>query len=176
MQNYNSIQKFLHDIVLGKKFINKSLYEIEKIFFLKKKKIKNENHLFITGLPRSGTTSLLNFIYSSNKYASLTYRNMPFLLSPHFSKLFNTKSIKRRERIHGDGIIYDINSPEALDEIFFNNDIDFVKSELIVYIQLILNSVNKILALHLSNRISLLFDLTFMDVKCVSSINLLKSL
>ena len=38
MQNYNSIQKFLHDIVLGKKFINKSLYEIEKIFFLKKKK------------------------------------------------------------------------------------------------------------------------------------------
>ena len=143
MQNYNSIQKFLHDIVLGKKFINKSLYEIEKIFFLKKKKIKNENHLFITGLPRSGTTSLLNFIYSSNKYASLTYRNMPFLLSPHFSKLFNTKSIKRRERIHGDGIIYDINSPEALDEIFFNNDIDFVKSELIVYIQLILNSVNK---------------------------------
>ena len=143
MQNYSKIQKFLHDMVLGKKFINKSLYEIEKIIFLNDKQIKNENHLFITGLPRSGTTSLLNFIYFSNKYASLTYKNMPFLLSPHFSKFFNKQNIKRKERIHGDGISYDINSPEALDEIFFNNDVEFVKNELIYYIQLILNSVNK---------------------------------
>ena len=122
MQNYSKIQKFLHDMVLGKKFINKSLYEIEKIIFLKDKQIKNENHLFITGLPRSGTTSLLNFIYSSNKYASLTFKNMPFLLSPHFSKFFNKQNIKRKQRIHNDGISYDINSPEALDEIFFNNN------------------------------------------------------
>ena len=143
MQNYSKIQKFLHDMVLSKKFINKSLYEIEKIIFLKDKQIKNENHLFITGLPRSGTTSLLNFIYSSNKYASLTFKNMPFLLSPHFSKFFNKQNIKRKQRIHNDGISYDINSPEALDEIFFNNDVEFVKTELVYYIQLILNSVNK---------------------------------
>ena len=68
---------------------------------------------------------------------------MPFLLSPHFSKFFNKKNIKRKQRIHNDGISYDINSPEALDEIFFNNDVEFVKTELVYYIQLILNSVNK---------------------------------
>mgnify|MGYP006001203521 CR=1 FL=1 len=67
MQNYNFIQKILHDLVLGKKFINKSLYEIEKIIYLKNIDIKNESHIFISGLPRSGTTSLLNFIYSFNK-------------------------------------------------------------------------------------------------------------
>ena len=61
MQNYSRIQKILHDIVLYKKFINKSLFEIEKIIHLKKKDITNESHIFITGLPRSGTTSLLNF-------------------------------------------------------------------------------------------------------------------
>ena len=64
MQNYNLIQKVLHDLLLSNKFINKSLYEIEKIIFLKNIDIKNESHIFISSLPRSGTTSLLNFIYS----------------------------------------------------------------------------------------------------------------
>jgi len=68
---------------------------------------------------------------------------MPFILSPHFSKLLNKKNISKKERLHGDGIIYDINSPEALDEIFFNNDEEFIKNELANYIQLILLSENK---------------------------------
>ena len=143
MQNYSGIQKFLHDFVLSKKFVNKSLFELEKIFYLKNKDIKNQSHIFITGLPRSGTTIILNFIYSSNKYASLTYKHMPFILSPNFSKLFNKKNISKKERLHGDGISYDINSPEALDEIFFNNDEEFIKNELVNYIQLILLSESK---------------------------------
>ena len=143
MQNYSGIQKFLHDLVLSKKFINKSLFELEKIIYLKDKDIKNQSHIFITGLPRSGTTSLLNFIYSSDHYASLTYKNMPFILSPNFSKLFNKKNISKKERLHGDGISYDINSPEALDEIFFNNEEEFIKNELVNYIQLILLSESK---------------------------------
>ena len=143
MQNYSGIQKFLHDLVLSKKFINKSLFELEKIIYLKDKDIKNQSHIFITGLPRSGTTSLLNFIYSSDHYASLTYKNMPFILSPNFSKLFNKKNILKKKRLHGDGISYDINSPEALDEIFFNNEEEFIKNELVNYIQLILLSESK---------------------------------
>ena len=68
---------------------------------------------------------------------------MPFIISPNFSKLFNKKDILRKERLHGDGITFDINSPEALDEIFFNNDEEFIKDELVNYIQLILLSENK---------------------------------
>ena len=97
MQNYNNIQKFLHDFVLSKKIINKSLFELEKIIYLKNKDIKNQSHVFITGLPRSGTTSLLNFLFSSNDYASLTYNNMPFVLSPHFSKLFYKKIFQKKK-------------------------------------------------------------------------------
>ena len=37
MKNYSFIQKFLHDFVLNKKFINKSFYEIEKMIYSKKK-------------------------------------------------------------------------------------------------------------------------------------------
>ena len=143
MQNYSNIQKFLHDFVLSKKIINKSLFELEKIIYLKNKDTKKQSHVFITGLPRSGTTSLLNFLFSSNNYASLTYNNMPFILSPHFSKLFHKKNITKKERLHGDGIDFDNNSPEALDEIFFDNNEEFVRNELENYIQLILLSNNK---------------------------------
>jgi len=147
MQNYSNIQKFLHDFVLSKKIINKSLFELEKIIYLKNKN-KNKNtkyqsHVFITGLPRSGTTSLLNFLFSLDEYASLTYNNMPFILSPNFSKLFHRKNITKKERLHGDGIYFDNSSPEALDEIFFNNNHEFVKHELANYIQLILLSNKK---------------------------------
>ena len=143
MQNYSNIQKILHDFVLSKKIINKLLFEFEKIFCLKSKDIKNNLHIFITGLPRSGTTSLLYYLFSSGEYSSLTYKNMPFVLSPNFSKLFNKKNIIRKERLHNDGITFDFNSPEALDEIFFHNNNEFIKKELLNYIQLILLSNNK---------------------------------
>ena len=143
MQNYSSIQKFLHDLVLSKKIINKSLFELEKIIYLKNKDINNKSHVFITGLPRSGTTSLLNFLFSSHEYASLTYNNMPFILSPHFSKLFHKKNNTKKVRLHKDGINFDNNSPEAFDEIFFDNNEEFVRNELENYIQLILLSNNK---------------------------------
>ena len=163
MQNYSLIQKFLHDVVLKNKFINKSLFEIEKIIFLKNNEIENKPHIFISGLPRSGTTSILNFIYSSNEYASLTYRDIPFILSPNFSKLFNKKQKINKERIHKDGINYDLNSPEAFDEIFLNYDSKFVRNELINYLSLICLSKNKIKYLSKNNynynRIDLISDL-----------------
>ena len=143
MQNYSKIQRFLHDFVLSKKNINKSLFELEKMIYLKNKNIIKQSHVFITGLPRSGTTTLLNFLFSSNEYASLTYNNMPFILSPNFSKLFHKKNITKKERLHGDGIDFDNNSPEAFDEIFFDNNEEFVRNELENYIQLILLSNNK---------------------------------
>ena len=163
MQNYSYVQKFLHDLVLSKKFINKSLFELEKIVYLKNKDIKNQSHVFISSLPRSGTTSLLNFIHSLNQYASLAYKNMPFILSPNFSKLFNKKNISKKERIHGDGITYDINSPEAFDEVFFNNSEEFIKNELVNYLQLILLSENKIKYLSKNN-------LNFKRVNLINSI------
>ncbi len=143
MLNYSKIQQFLHDIVLKNSFINKSLFEIEKIVFSKKKNIKYETHIFITGLPRSGTTSILNFFYSLKEFGSLTYKNMPFILSPNLSKSFNRKNIVKKERLHGDNIKYDLNSPEAFDEIFFNNEINFINNELLNYLELILLSEGK---------------------------------
>ena len=82
MQNYSGIQKFLHDLVLSKKFINKSLFELEKIIYLKNEDLKNQSHVFITGLPRSGTTSLLNFLFSSDEYIKFNKLVVPDLGRP----------------------------------------------------------------------------------------------
>ena len=62
MLNYNLLQKTLHRLVLGNKFVKKALFDIEKMIFLKANdSFKSEKHIFITGLPRSGTTILLKF-------------------------------------------------------------------------------------------------------------------
>ncbi len=121
MQNYSFLEKKLHDLILGNKFINKSLFEIEKILFLKKNNNNiNDKHVFITSLPRSGTTVLLYYIYSSNEFYSLTYRNMPFIMAPNLSKIYKKKGfLEKKNRFHNDGIKFDLDSPESFDEIFF---------------------------------------------------------
>ena len=60
MKNYSFIQKFLHDLVLVEN-LSIDHYMNLKNFLSKNKHINNQAHIFITGLPRSGTTSLLNF-------------------------------------------------------------------------------------------------------------------
>jgi hypothetical protein len=144
MINYNFFSKFLHDFILSNKFINKSLYEFEKLIFLKKTEISLNKHVFITGLPRSGTTVLLNYIYASNLFASFKYSNMPLILAPNISKMIPNRKIPKKERLHQDGITFDLDSPEAFDEIFFStfND-EETKEELINYLRLLLLSQNK---------------------------------
>ena len=133
----------MHDITLGSKFIKKSLYEIEKIIYLKKIEIQNQKHIFITGLPRSGTTILLNFLYSSNNFCSLKYSNMPFIMAPNISRLFQKKNFTSQERYHRDGIMFDLNSPEAFEEVFFSSfDTSEIKNEYLNYVQLVLQYEN----------------------------------
>lgn len=142
MTNYSKAQRILHKIVLENKFLVQSLYEIEKILFLKKtKNFKNNNHLFISGLPRSGTTFLLNYFYKTRQYGSLTYKDMPFVMAPNFfSKLKKKINLKKKERMHKDGIEYNVNSPEALDEVFISK---ININELNNYINLILLNKKK---------------------------------
>ena len=155
MDNYNFLHKALHDLVLSNNFFKKSIYEVEKIFFLKNNRevIENEKHIFISGLPRSGTTILLNFLYETNCFNSLTYENMPFIMAPNlFSKIPKKKNIIKKERMHRDGIYYDLKSPEAFDEIFFSTfDENKIKEELVNFVTLILKNKNGIRYLSKNN-------------------------
>ena len=146
MINYNFFQKTLHKFVLKNHIIINSLYEVEKLFFLKNQKtIINNNHVFISALPRSGTTILLNLLYNTNEFASLTYKDMPFIMAPNLTKFLNkNKNISQINRFHEDGIKYGLDSPEAFDEIILSivNNESF-SDEYINFIYLILSKYNK---------------------------------
>ena len=89
MHNYSPIQRLLHQLVLSSKIFKKTCFEFEKKIFLGDKCSLSDNHVFITGLARSGTTVFLNSIYESDKFASLTYRDMPFVLAPNYWSKIN---------------------------------------------------------------------------------------
>ena len=70
--------------MLSSQFMREVMFNVEQFVFLEKDDNFNDDHVFVAGLARSGTTMLLNAIYQSDQFASLTYDDMPFILAPNF--------------------------------------------------------------------------------------------
>ena len=123
MNNYTNLDKILHRQFLSENNISRFMYQRLLKDGNKCKQHVNLNHVFITGLARSGTTILLNKLYESSELTSFTYNHMPFILSPNLAKTFNkirsNKNNSSFERYHKDGIYINSSSPECLDEIFW---------------------------------------------------------
>lgn len=114
------MQKKIHFLMLSSNIVRQTTFEIESL--INKNNLSDiDNHVFISGLARSGTTILLNSIHKSNYFASLKYDDMPFILAPNlWSKITpNKKNIDFQERAHKDGIQISTKSPEAFEEIFW---------------------------------------------------------
>ena len=113
----------MHQQFLGDTPLSNFLFErLIKKGNLIPNKFKSNKNIFITGLARSGTTAVLNDIYSTNKFASLLYKHMPFTLSPRLASLasrLNNASRIEKERFHKDEIMISNESPECLDEVFW---------------------------------------------------------
>lgn len=77
--------------------------------------------VFVTGLARAGTTVLMRLLHDTGRFASLTYRDMPFPLAPNsWAKLSGKRKVLASvERGHGDGLSHDLDSPEAIEEVFW---------------------------------------------------------
>jgi hypothetical protein len=158
MNNYSALQRFSHRIVLSSKLMQEIIFDIEQsIFFKKNDNNFDDDHVFIAGIARSGTTVLLNAVYQSNQFASLTYDDMPFILAPNFwAKISPRKSHDElQERAHGDNIRVSTNSPEAFEEVFwrtFSDDLKNREEFFIKFISLILKKNNKIRYLSKNNQ------------------------
>ena len=102
MNNYSWLQQKLHKFALSSQFMREATFDIESLLITPTQEI--DDHIFIIGLARSGTTILLNALYESDEFSSLLYKDMPFVLSPNlWSKLYtNNKHIDFIERAHGD--------------------------------------------------------------------------
>ena len=119
MNNYSWLHQKLHHVALSSQYMREITFDVENSLISPNN--KNENHVFISGLARSGSTILLNALYKSNEFSSLSYKDMPFVLAPNlWSRLsFHKHSNKLSERAHADGIEISENSPEAFEEIFW---------------------------------------------------------
>lgn len=121
--NYSGADKILHQIVFGGRATSNLFFDVESALYGRKLKSPAQGrHVFISGLARAGTTLLLNILHSSDQFASLTYRDMPLVMAPNLWRSMSSKhseASELRERAHGDGMMVNADSPEALEEVFW---------------------------------------------------------
>ena len=124
IKNYSFFSKLFHKITLGNKYNLNLFFDLKKFFYLNKNwKYNNNEHIFICGLARSGSTILLNYLTQNQNYTSLTYNDVPMILSPnlykYFKKKFKNPFKKKISRYHRDGLSIDLDTPEAFEEVFW---------------------------------------------------------
>ncbi|MFY0673623.1 MAG: sulfotransferase family protein [Bacteroidia bacterium] len=117
---YSELSQLLHHLILDNYSLGLKLFKREvknrKVLNIKPKK----KFVIVTGLARAGTTSLMNHLATFEEFKSLSYANMPMLLSPNtWAKFYKPKNKELKERSHNDGIQIGLESNEALEEYFF---------------------------------------------------------
>lgn len=135
----------LHRLVLSTTISRRTAFEIETLLFGTASDA-TDSHAFITGMARSGTTAILNAIESTGEFASLTYEDMPFLLSPNLWQLLRPKTVESPmiERAHGDGMLVSTKSAEAFEEVFWSTfDLENGLVRIDDYINLVMKARNK---------------------------------
>jgi len=98
----------------------------------KLKDIIIEKPIYITGLARAGTTIVLEMLHKHPDLASHQYKHFLIPYIPHWiGQIFkkNMMFTQSYERLHKDGIIVTHESPEALEEIFWQKFFDRIHNE-----------------------------------------------
>ena len=121
--HYNSIERALHRLVFATPGIQRLLAEMESDLYRHAlDTVTPGRPVFITALPRAGTTLLLELLHQTGEFVSATYRQMPFVQTPLFwqglSALFRRRQTPQ-ERAHGDGMLISVDSPEAFEEVLW---------------------------------------------------------
>lgn len=123
-QDYSQLDRILHNVAFKGISAQKALSDIEDRLFLadQLKGLNVERPVFVTSLPRAGTTLLLEVLAVMPELATHTYRHMPFILCPLLWDRISRgirKESKLSERAHGDGMQVGYDSPEAFEEILW---------------------------------------------------------
>lgn len=118
--SYSPLDQTLHQVAFNTYTAQITLADLEDRLFSKQlANYQNTKPVFITALPRAGTTLLLECCASSPEFAAHCYRDMPFVMIPclwnRFSQIFQ-RQVASIERAHGDGMQISPDSHEALEE------------------------------------------------------------
>ncbi|GEM_PF-207975 len=120
---YSGSMRLLHNLAFASVPAQLALADLEDKLYLRHTPADASEHpVFITSLPRAGTTLLLELCYATGEFATHSYRYMPFVFTPLLWRRL-TKSMQTttesRERAHGDGMMVNEDSPEAFEEMLW---------------------------------------------------------
>lgn len=119
---YSAADRLLHHIALGFRPVLEMSFDIERARYAKAAPRPDPRPVFVAGLARAGTTVIMLALHRTNQFAALSYRDLPFPLAPNsWAKLTSKahRALDTRERGHGDGVAHDLDSPEAIEEVFW---------------------------------------------------------
>ena len=118
---YTASARLLHRLAFSTIPFQKALADMEdRLYAGRLAAVEIVRPVFITSLPRSGTTLLLELLSGLDTFAAHTYRDMPFVLTP---LLWNAVSRRFQaapavlDRAHGDGMTIGSDSAEAFEEV-----------------------------------------------------------
>jgi hypothetical protein len=118
---YSRLDRLVHRIAFSTPAVQLAAADIEKTAYKHRyASASPDNPIFITSLPRAGTTVLLTALCRLPYMASHVYRDMPFVMAPILWSTISSgfrKPPKMAERAHQDGIQVGYDSPEAFEEI-----------------------------------------------------------
>jgi hypothetical protein len=118
-------ERLLERLALGNSAVLDLSFDIERWRYgPAARRITIRSPVFVVGLARAGTTILVERLHASGHFASLSYRDLPFPLAPN-SWAAATRPARRHlaacERGHGDGLLHHLDSPEAIEEVFWRH-------------------------------------------------------
>lgn len=121
--SHSALERALHRLAFATRRAQLGLADLEARLFRKELRATTMGApVFITALPRAGTTMLLEVLAGCPEFATQTYRDMPFVLCPMLWRKFSRRARRQsvaQERAHGDGIVISPDSPEAFEEVLW---------------------------------------------------------
>lgn len=120
---YPAAERWLHHIAFATLGMQEEFSALEdRLFGAALAATHIDTPVYVSALPRAGTTVLLELLAQLPEFAYHTYRCMPFVLCPllwnRISRRFRRPG-RSRERAHGDGTPVSYDSPEAFEEIIW---------------------------------------------------------
>ena len=83
VSDYSGLGRFLHKLAFSGSFVQKVVGDLDDSLFAKSGGgARAARPIFVTSLPRAGTTILLTALASLPELASHIYRDMPFVMAP----------------------------------------------------------------------------------------------
>ena len=121
--DYSFLDRVIHRIAFVSPAVQLTAADIEELVFASAyREVTISKPVFITSLPRAGTTVLLDAVSQLPSVCTHVYRDMPFVLAPMFWARLSGPFRRRaevRERAHADGVLVSEDSPEAFEEVLW---------------------------------------------------------